>query len=56
MTQSVKNGKNKMKNSKNKRFTHNKKTKNRMKIVGGGKEEQDLYINEIFEGIKKCVF
>jgi hypothetical protein len=56
MTKSVKNRKNVMKYNKKKRITYNqyKKIKNRNNLisVGGGKEEQDLYIENTFEIIK----
>lgn len=53
MTKSVKK-KNVMKHSKNKRITFNQynKRNNSKKSIGGGKEEQDLYIENTFEIIK----
>ena len=50
------NGMNRMKYSKKKRITlnrnNNKKTKNPMELIGGGKEEQNAFIEKTFEKIK----
>jgi hypothetical protein len=56
MPKSVKNRKNVMKYSKKKRIilnrNNNKKTKNPMEFIGGGKEEQNAFIEKTFEKIK----
>lgn len=54
MTKSVKKRKNVMRHSKKKRITYNQynKKNNSKKLIGGGKEEQNLYIENTFEKIK----
>jgi len=52
MIKSVKKRKNIMKHSKKKKFNHNKYNIKTMKIIGGGKEIQDRYIEDTFKKIK----